>query len=123
MLIITNNWKVREYYEGKHQILFIDGNYGDVLKAVRDKIHAGHELLTHPLSGSIKPSETPYESAAVSEAAGRLNFDSLSIIEASIQSYEKFLSHTRQRNHQSYAENTLDDFSEIDLTLLQSALK
>lgn len=32
---------------------------------VRDRIHEGHLLLSHPLSGSVKPNETPYKSVMI----------------------------------------------------------
>ena len=85
MLIITNNSMVKEYYESSYEILFIDGQYREVLVQARDRIHNGHKLLTHPLSGSIKPGETPYKSLVISKEAGRsLDINSLELIESAI---------------------------------------
>jgi hypothetical protein len=36
-----------------------------VLLTVRDHIHSGARLLTHPQAGSVKPYETPYRSVLV----------------------------------------------------------
>jgi hypothetical protein len=48
------------------EINFIETDMTGVLVYVRDKIHKGHKLLTHPLSGSIKPNESPYKSVLIS---------------------------------------------------------
>ncbi len=56
---------------------------------VRDKVHEGHELATHPLSGSVKPNETPYKTIMISEKKGVLDFNSLKIIEDSIATAKK----------------------------------
>lgn len=123
MLIITNNSKVREYYERSYPIRYIDGSYRDVLICARDFIHKGHRLLTHPLSGSVKPGETPYKSLVITEAAGSLDFPSLELIEQAIAVFEKFVTSCRHREPAEYTESILEDFSEVDFTLLQSALK
>ena len=70
---------------------FVEGSYRDVLIAVRDKIHKGHRLLSHPLSGSVKPNETPYKSVIISRNSAGMDLDSLKIIEDSIAAYDKFM--------------------------------
>jgi len=82
-----------------------------VLQAVRDRVHMGHELITHPLSGSVKPNETPYKSVIISTETGALCLRSLSIIEESIQTCEKF-------PPLNIPQNALQDFMEIDYSLL-----
>lgn len=123
MLIITNNSKVKNHYEAKFPILYVDGSYRDVLITARDKIHQGHSLLTHPLSGSVKPGETPYKSLAITEDAGSLDYPSLELIEQAIAVWQKFADSCRFRQPAEYTESILNDFSEVDFTLLQSALK
>ena len=89
-----------------------DVSYAQILHIVRDYIHKGHMLLTHPLSGSVKPNETPFKSIVVSENANKLDFKSLSIIEDSIACYEKF------DKHRKIPEYALQDFMEIDYSLI-----
>ncbi|WP_426347933.1 GrdX family protein [Alloiococcus sp. CFN-8] len=123
MLIITNNSMVKEYYENSYETLFIEGQYREVLVQARDRIHNGHKLLTHPLSGSIKPGETPYKSLVISKEAGRsLDINSLELIESAIASHDKFMTKCRYRDSSVYTEKVLEDFKEVDFTLLQSAL-
>lgn len=119
--LITNNELVYEKYKNDWDIVYDkDFMYLDVLKAVRDKIHLGHELLTHPLSGSIKPNETPYKTIIISKERDSLDKTGLAILEESILSTEKFLKDEKTPN---WNEKILDDFKTIDLSLIESVLK
>ena len=60
-LIVTNNPMVRERYSQQYDLKYEETSFVGVLKQVRDLVHRGYRLLTHPLSGSIKPNETPYK--------------------------------------------------------------
>ena len=100
-ILITNNALVNEKYKDQITTIYLeDLDYLKVLELVRDKIHIGHELLTHPLSGSIKPNETPFKSVLISDKVSEINFDSLSIIEESILTAKKFLDQKKIRNWQ-----------------------
>jgi hypothetical protein len=118
-MIITNNNTVYEKYKDDYSISFVDGGFKDVLIKTRNKIHEGYELLTHPLSSSIKPNETPYKSIIISDNKGNINYDSLIIIENSIMSYDKF---NKMKINDNYTEKIIEDFKLIDLTVLESAL-
>ena len=109
---MVNN-KFGEHYK----VHFQKGNYMQVLKSTRDYIHAGHELLTHPLAGSVKPNETPYKSIMIATDKKRLNLESVKIIEDSIYTCEKFVT-TTINGHQ----DVLIDFQYIDCSLIESAI-
>jgi hypothetical protein len=98
-------------------MVFVQGGYYDVLVEVRNLVHKGYELITHPLAGSIKPNETPYRSIVVKQGANT-NLQSVEIIEASIQAYEKF-----ERMTTKWNQSTLEDFQFVDLKLFESALE
>lgn len=120
MEILTNNPKVRDEFT-KHSEYIIEYYNVDllgILMVVRDKIHMGWKLLTHPLSGSIKPNETPYKSMALIRGDS-LDFDSLSIIEDSILTVKKF---QEIKVTPSWAESILDDFQVIDFDLIRKAV-
>lgn len=69
--IVTNNPLVRERYEEQFEIVFFeDLPIQDFMMKVRDMCMEGYELLTHPLSGSVKPGETPYKSVLMSSHKG-----------------------------------------------------
>lgn len=118
LYVITNNELVKERYAANWDITVVDGQYIDVLKSVRDSVHKGCRLITHPLMGSIKPNETPYRSIIL-EKGTSLDVNSLTIIENSIAACEKFL---RDKAVRSWNEKTLEDFRYVDLKLLESAL-
>lgn len=91
-IIVTNNILVKEKYEDRFEVVYLeDMNYLNILYYVRDRIHEGHELLTHPLSGSIKPNETPYKSIIISKIPQNLDEEGLIILEESILTTKKFL--------------------------------
>lgn len=118
-IIITNNPLVKERCEQnrgeRFQLEFHDTDYAGILTAVRDKIHSGHALVTHPLSGSIKPGETPYKTVIVTAAAGKLDTNSLNIIEESIQTCEKFKKDTSIKK---WNKKILADFQLVDYNLI-----
>lgn len=119
-IIITNNPQVKEEYGDKYQIELIEGTYLEVLFLARDKVHEGHQLLTHPLSGSVKPNETPYKSLIVSMEKQSLHMDSLMIIEDSIGTAQKFMNTKILRQ---WNDEILRDFMEIDFRLISSGIE
>ena len=76
-IIITNNPRVQREYGDKYCIAYQECSFDEILYTVRDKVHKGHKLLTHPLSGSVKPNETPYKSIMISVDRGPMDNDSL----------------------------------------------
>ncbi|MFS8542191.1 MAG: GrdX family protein, partial [Tissierellales bacterium] len=95
-------------------------SYLDVLEYVRNKIHEGHVLITHPLSGSIKPNETPYKTIMISKKKeDSVDFNSVVIIEDSIATAKKFL---KDKPTPNWPERVLEDFKIIDLSLIENAI-
>lgn len=120
-IIITNNSLVYDRYEKAYEIIYAgDMAFMDVLEMVRDKVHQGYRLLTHPLSGSIKPNETPYKSIILAKGKQEVDMDSLSLIENSILTTRKFL---KIKETPDWAETILEDFRILDLSLIESVIK
>lgn len=125
-ILVTNNAQVYNLYSEKSdwhlkQIDYLpDLELVDLLIHVRDLIHQGHELLTHPLTGSIKPYETPFKSICISANQGPIHFASLQMIEEAIDTANKFL---KDRQKITYPEKVLDDFRLIDLGLINSGIE
>lgn len=115
--IITNNPLVYSLYSEDYDIDYQKISYDDILKKTRDYLHQGHELLTHPLSGSVKPNETPFKTLLISSKSKDLNLESLSIIEKSIETAEKFV-----QRQKKYPEDIEKDFMEIDLSLIENVI-
>jgi hypothetical protein len=116
--IITNNPMVLETVSNI-PVEFVDGDFVSVLTKVRDYIHKGHKLLTHPLSGSIKPNQTPYKTIMISETVQGLDNESLMIIENAIIKTNDLLKIRKPQ----WNEKILKDFQLIDYDLIKAAIK
>ena len=120
LFIVTNNPMSKEKFEGKYKVEFIDVPQLDILKKVRNYIHKGNRILTHPLMGSVKPNETPYRTVCVSiEVVNGVDLQSLEIIENSLATTEKFL---KDFNTPQWSEKILADFQLIDSDLIDHAI-
>lgn len=90
----------------------------DVLERVRNLVHQGHRVLTSPLSGSVKPWETPYRSIMVSRDRGNeVDYFSLDIMERALA-----ILSTSKARPRTYPPSILKDFQVIDLSLIESAI-
>jgi len=131
-IIITNNPLVRDKYSDK-EVEYYDISYQEVLQLVKNKIALGHKILTHPLSGSVKPKETPYKSIMISKntvganapnvganacGAHPIDLESLEIIENAIATCAKF-----KERKDKWTPQVLEDFQLVDFTLIDSAIK
>ncbi|MDO5095603.1 MAG: GrdX family protein [Peptostreptococcaceae bacterium] len=118
-IIITNNPKAKTFFEElNYPVIFVDGGYGDVLDETRKKIHLNYHLLTHPLSGSIKPNETPYKSIAIQKQQS-LDMLSLELIGNAVEVYNRLQNDLKTP---LWTESILDDFMVIDLDLIKNAI-
>jgi len=116
-VIVTNNPKVRDELGQEFDVDYADITYREILCKVRDMIYEGHKLLTHPLSGSVKPNETPYKSILVAKKTGTMDVQDASIIENSIITADKF-----SVKFPEMPQSVREDFQLIDSTLIRSAL-
>ena len=114
--IITNNPAVEGAYPESAK--FYEAGVLEVFIIVRDMVHRGAKILSHPLSSSIKPWETPYKSIVVSSTQGNLDFESLKYIENAIGVMKN-----RSIGNHVYSVEVLEDFSVIDLDIINSAIK
>lgn len=117
-LVITNNPQVPELLSYS-EVLHVEGSVLDIYIAARDYIHKGHTLVTHPLSGSLKPGKIPYKSVVLSGERQNLDLQSLHLIESSIETYHN----TSSRAVQKLKADMLKDYAIIDLSHLEAALE
>ena len=116
-MIITNNPLVKEKLGKDYHVEYEELSYEDTLKKVQKMIFQGYRLLTHPLSGSVKPNETPYKSVMISTEPEKLDLESVEIIERAIHSCAKF-----EFRSDKYKPEVYEDFRTIDFTLISSAI-
>lgn len=123
-LVVTNNSKVNRLYKIRFgeqlRLNYLEGqDYLAVLEKVRDYVHQGYKLLTHPLSGSLKPNQTPCKSVLLALEDGGINFNDLQIIENSLASYHKF---QNCRTTPCWTPQVREDFETVDMSILDSAI-
>ncbi|MDM8310595.1 GrdX family protein [Clostridium cadaveris] len=118
-IILTNNPLSKKTFEDRYEVEYKETEVLDIMCMVRNRIHEGHRLLTHPLMSSVKPNETPYRTILISKEKGKLDFDSLAIIEDSINTTQKFLNMAKTPK---WTQSILDDFELIDMDLIKNAL-
>ncbi len=116
-VVVTNNPLVASQLSATHAVELVEGSYADVLRDVRDRVHRGAVLLSHPLYGSVKPDRTPYRSVLVREREGQVDASSLHLIEAALGACGSFACAPRQ-----FDQSVLHDFQTVDYALLGSAL-
>lgn len=121
MIIVTNNPMVKERCENIGEMTFVNGEYGDVLTEVKNQIIDRHvRLLSHPLSGSVKPNETYYKTIFVSDSNFQyIDIESLEYIESAIEVYKKFI---RSKQRPNWCVSVLNDFAFVDFYIAQSTL-
>lgn len=124
-LIITNNPLVSSALSSSplsfHKVLWIDGKTEDVLTAVRNHCHLHHRLLTHPLTGSIKPNQTPFKTVVMEMTNGTIiDYQSVLMAETSLnKTYDMLKSKPRPL----FNESILHDFAMIDMAFFKSYLE
>ena len=116
-LIITNNPLAKACIPDYYQLEYRECSYREILVAVRDLVYAGHRLYTHPLSGSVKPNETPYKSIVVTKKKIGFNMEYANMCANAIITFDKFTP-----IGWTLPERILQDFQLIDYTLLAGAL-
>ena len=114
-ILVTNNQLVQAQFQSSVEVEYSDINLLGVLTKVRDLIHKGHRLLTHPLSGSVKPNETLYKTVLITEAKDGTDTQSVTIIEESIKTAQKF-------PPKQIPEQFKHDMQVVDLSLIRTAL-
>jgi hypothetical protein len=121
IVVITNNDVVLAKYSEKFKVDYLEGaSLLETLEHARDMVHQGHVLLTHPLSGSVKPNDTPYKTIIVSSKRRSLDYSGLSVIEEGIESTKKFIN---GRSTPMWTDKVKSDFKLVDCTIISTAIQ
>lgn len=113
--VLTNNPLARDRYSPICE--YRECTVEEIFVAVRDAVHKGAVLISHPLAGSLKPNENPYKTVVLSRRKGPLDQHSLSLIEGAVAVLKKMPVKDR-----TYGPQVREDFMVIDLDLLNSAI-
>lgn len=120
IVIVSNNNLIKENFSSRFELVFIHGTLLQTMEKARDLIHKGYKLSTHPLSGSVKPNFTPYKTIVLEKREGKVDIDSLKIMEDSIS---RTVSLIKDKSTPDWSEKYLKDFRLIDYDLIKNALK
>ena len=112
-LIVTNNPVVIDEFD---HVVFATGNFEDVMIKVRDLVHQGFELISHPIGASIRMIYSPYRSVLLGQKQEDVNFYHIEAVENSILNYRKLMSGRKIDSKNA------GDYAQIDIELLKSAL-
>ena len=120
-LIITNNPKVKTFYEedrtglkNRYELKFLDSR-DEVFKTVRDLIHSNWKLLNHAMAGNIPLHKHPYRSMALVQQE---NLDTNSLI-----LWESAMERVKRGKTPPYPDDVLEDFQELDYSLFSGSVK
>ena len=120
-LIITNNPKVKTFYEedrtglkDRYELKFLDSR-DEVFKTVRDLIHSNWKLLNHAMAGNIPLHKHPYRSMAL-EQQEKLDTNSLIL-------WESAMERVKRGKTPPYPDDVLEDFQELDYNLFSGSVK
>ncbi len=103
---------------------YYDTDVLDLFQRISQDVYGGYRLLTHPLTGSIRPDITPYKTVLVSADKEKdTDMDSVRLIENAIR-YTKDLYRLREVPiYKKWGDDAKKDFQIIDLSIIERALE
>ncbi len=114
--LITNN---KDLLKHVSSVEFIEGSALDVLVCVRNLVHSGSKILTHPLCGNLRPNHQPFRSIIIDKTTGPVDLESLTLIEDAIHIYEA----CKLITPQELDEAKRADYAYIDSQLMRVSLE
>lgn len=110
-VIVTNNRIISSQY---NDVIWVDGDFKDVLTKVRDYIHLDYRPVSHPLPSSSRMFLSPVRSILLTKG---MREDSVEVIESSMQKYD----HTLGERQADWSH--LEDYELIDAELFNASLE
>ncbi len=118
-IIVTNNDRVVDKWDGMVDQMHMVETYEQVLYKVRDLIHTGHKLLTHPQASSLKPNQTPYRTMIVYGEKETISMEDIALIEKAIETFWKW---NEIKKTPEYSETISEDYKTIDLSMIENVI-
>lgn len=118
-ILVTNNDRAAEKWEGMVEQVFLLENYEEVLLKARDLIHTNHKLLTHPQASSLKPNQTPYRTILLYDGEGKSDSGDIHLIEEAIEAFYKW---SAIKKVPKYDEKIAYDYKTIDLSMIENVI-
>ena len=95
---------------------FIEGSVLDVFLRCEQLLKEGYDLVTHPLSGNLQVSKTPFKSVVLERSNENVQPKSLELIRLCIEK-------GKEGQPISYPDAVLEDFAFMDLELIKEPLE
>lgn len=119
---ITNNPLVKE--RGFWELEYYDTDVLGLFHLVKSEVEAGYKLLTHPLSGSIRPDITPYKTVLLSAGAEKeRDGESEVLIEKAIRYAGDLYGLRDVPVYKRWNDAAKKDFQLVDLSIIERALE
>ena len=126
VVLITNNPCFQKSVDSS-RLKFFRGTSLDVLIAVRDAVHLGSELLTHPLYGNLRPNQQPFRSVLLQNSSQKERnlalaayLESISTIEEAVLMYRSYGS--RLKAPENLPDAAREDYAFVDSELMRESL-
>lgn len=121
--IVTNNRLCREKYGEQIDVeLLEEATFLEVVRKVKFYIQSGWRLETHPMTGSLKPNQTPYKSIMISDRP--LDQEEFYQQEITMENAEDTcIKFQRIRETPNWAEHLREDYRLVDLSLIEGAIQ
>lgn len=120
VLLITNNARLLDHVSSSR---FVEGTASDVLIAVRDLVHQGWRLLTHPLYGNFRPLQQPFRSVLLKRPASLsepVDTKSLTLLEEALSIHAS--TKTPSVEKPAPSPTVLEDLAFLDMELMKESL-
>ena len=118
---ITNNPMLLE--KGFSNLEYYETDVLGLCHVILQEVAAGYRLLSHPLTGSIRPDITPYKTVFLSERPGTIDVESTKLMENAV-GYAENLYHLRKIPLcKRWDETAKRDFQLVDLSIVEQAME
>ena len=118
---ITNNPMMLD--KGFTSLEYHDTDVLGLFNLILPDVAAGFRLLSHPLSGSIRPDITPYKTVLLSGSPGPVDEFSLQLINKAVRYAESLYKLRATPLYKLCSEAARKDFQFIDMCLIEQALE
>lgn len=115
--LVTNNELVGDL---GYPLIKVEGSIEQVLQKVLEMTLQGHRLLSHPLSGSVKPAINPYKSVLISTELEKINYQEVEMVQTCL---EKVMAMRKQRILVTWGTQVDADLKFLDCELMKSGIQ
>ena len=118
---ITNNPMILN--SGIPQVEYHETDVLSLFRLIRPEIDKGYALLSHPLTGSIRPDITPYKTVLLSAQKAKADQQSLQLIDRAIRYAEGLYSLREKPLYLMWDDQAKKDFQYVDLSIIRQAME